>query len=41
MSGGIAYVLADDADEFKSLCNTEMIEFESLDDKEDSTKYGK
>ena len=28
MSGGIAYVLADDMDEFKALCNTEMIEFE-------------
>ena len=31
MSGGIAYVLADDMDEFKALCNTEMIEFETLD----------
>ena len=35
MSGGIAYVLADDADQFKSLCNTEMIEFETLEDEQD------
>jgi glutamate synthase (NADPH/NADH) large chain len=35
MSGGIAYVLADNKDEFKNLCNVEMIEFESLvDDQE-------
>ncbi|MGM7724635.1 glutamate synthase large subunit [Metabacillus sp. Hm71] len=35
MSGGIAYVLADNKEEFKNLCNTEMIEFERLtDDKE-------
>ncbi|KKI90216.1 glutamate synthase [Bacillus sp. SA1-12] len=32
MSGGIAYVLADNNEEFKALCNTEMIEFESLKD---------
>ncbi|MYL32899.1 glutamate synthase large subunit [Pontibacillus yanchengensis] len=32
MSGGVAYVLADDKDRFKSLCNTGMIEFESLED---------
>ncbi|MGE7879313.1 glutamate synthase large subunit [Peribacillus muralis] len=32
MSGGIAYVLADDAEEFKALCNPEMIEFETLDE---------
>jgi glutamate synthase (NADPH/NADH) large chain len=31
MSGGIAYVLTDNQDEFKSLCNKEMILFESLD----------
>jgi glutamate synthase (NADPH/NADH) large chain len=30
MSGGIAYVLADDQDAFKKLCNQEMIEIESL-----------
>ena len=41
MSGGIAYVLADDADEFKALCNTEMIEFESLDDIEDMNEVSK
>ena len=35
MSGGIAYVLADEADEFKALCNTEMIEFEPLENDED------
>ncbi|RFU71060.1 glutamate synthase large subunit [Peribacillus saganii] len=31
MSGGIAYILADDAAEFKSLCNQEMIGFEALE----------
>ncbi|MEH7415098.1 glutamate synthase large subunit [Neobacillus drentensis] len=30
MSGGIAYVLADDQDAFKHLCNQELIEFESV-----------
>lgn len=35
MSGGIAYVLADDADQFKALCNTEMIEFEELVEERD------
>ncbi|PAD66788.1 glutamate synthase large subunit [Bacillus sp. 7586-K] len=30
MSGGIAYVLADNSDEFKKLCNLEMIELESI-----------
>ncbi|APH04783.1 glutamate synthase large subunit [Bacillus weihaiensis] len=30
MSGGIAYVLADDSEEFKTICNDEMIEFEQL-----------
>ena len=30
MSGGIAYVLADDVNQFKALCNTEMIEFETF-----------
>ncbi|TXC93107.1 glutamate synthase large subunit [Metabacillus litoralis] len=35
MSGGIAYILADNKEEFKALCNDEMIEFESLvDDQE-------
>ena len=32
MSGGIAYVLADDQDEFKRFCNQELIEFESVFD---------
>jgi len=32
MSGGIAYVLPDDTDEFMSLCNKDMIEFESLEE---------
>lgn len=32
MSGGIAYVLADDQDAFKALCNQEMVEFETLTD---------
>ncbi|MFC2947020.1 glutamate synthase large subunit [Virgibacillus sediminis] len=31
MSGGTAYVLADDSAEFQTLCNTEMIEFEQLE----------
>jgi glutamate synthase (NADPH/NADH) large chain len=35
MSGGIAYVLADNKEEFKALCNSEMIEFESLVDDEE------
>ncbi|MEB1808550.1 MAG: glutamate synthase large subunit [Bacillaceae bacterium] len=35
MSGGIAYVLPESAAEFKSLCNDEMIEFETLDKDED------
>ncbi|WP_313890897.1 glutamate synthase large subunit [Psychrobacillus sp.] len=30
MSGGIAYVLVDDLDDFKYKCNTEMIAFEQL-----------
>ncbi|TYR80809.1 glutamate synthase large subunit [Priestia megaterium] len=34
MSGGIAYILADDKEEFKSLCNTEMIGFEELQGEE-------
>ncbi|WP_342614709.1 glutamate synthase large subunit [Peribacillus frigoritolerans] len=38
MSGGIAYVLADDAEEFKALCNGEMIEFETLDDMDDANE---
>jgi glutamate synthase (NADPH) large chain len=41
MSGGIAYVLADDVDEFKSLCNTEMIDFESLDHIDDKNEVSK
>ncbi|HEY4550862.1 MAG TPA: glutamate synthase large subunit, partial [Bacillus sp. (in: firmicutes)] len=41
MSGGIAYVLADDIDEFKSLCNTEMIDLESLDKVEDINEVRK
>jgi glutamate synthase (NADPH/NADH) large chain len=35
MSGGIAYVLADNKDQFKHLCNVEMIEFESLEDEKE------
>jgi glutamate synthase (NADPH/NADH) large chain len=35
MSGGIAYVLADNKEEFKALCNSEMIEFENLVDDEE------
>ena len=35
MSGGIAYVLADDREAFKALCNPEMIEFESLETEND------
>ncbi|QCR33401.1 glutamate synthase large subunit [Lysinibacillus sp. SGAir0095] len=33
MSGGIAYVLPTDVEKFKESCNTEMIEFERLEDK--------
>ncbi|OIJ17245.1 glutamate synthase subunit alpha [Anaerobacillus alkalilacustris] len=36
MSGGIAYVLADDVNEFKSLCNKELVEFETLENKEET-----
>ncbi|MGG5254129.1 glutamate synthase large subunit [Neobacillus sp. SM06] len=35
MSGGIAYVFADDQDEFKHLCNQDLIEFESVFDPSD------
>ena len=35
MSGGIAYVLPTNIEQFKSLCNTEMIEFEKLESKEE------
>ena len=35
MSGGIAYVLADNKDQFNAQCNMEMIEFESLVDEEE------
>lgn len=35
MSGGIAYVLPDDKETFRTLCNTEMIEIEALNDEED------
>ncbi|WP_409300613.1 glutamate synthase large subunit [Peribacillus sp. SCS-155] len=38
MSGGIAYVLADDLEEFKSLCNDEMIGFEALENAEEITQ---
>lgn len=41
MSGGIAYVLTEDPDKFKKLCNTEMIEFESLDNIEDINEVSK
>lgn len=32
MSGGIAYVLADDSETFRSLCNAELVDFEVLQD---------
>jgi glutamate synthase (NADPH/NADH) large chain len=32
MSGGIAYVLADNKDQFNDLCNKEMIELENVSD---------
>lgn len=35
MSGGIAYVLAEDAKAFKRKCNLEMILFESLEDEKE------
>ncbi|MDL4839577.1 glutamate synthase large subunit [Aquibacillus rhizosphaerae] len=35
MSGGIAYVYANDKEKFKSLSNMEMIEFETLSDKDE------
>ncbi|MFT8321662.1 MAG: glutamate synthase large subunit [Bacillus sp. (in: firmicutes)] len=35
MSGGVAYVLANDKETFKSLCNQEMILFEELEDAEE------
>lgn len=35
MSGGTAYVFAEDKAQFQSLCNDGMIEFESLQDKEE------
>lgn len=35
MSGGIAYILTDDQEEFKHQCNQEMIEFESLTNKKE------
>jgi len=41
MSGGIAYVLATDVDEFKSLCNTELIDFEPLNNIEDINEVSK
>ena len=31
MSGGIAYVLAEDREAFKALCNQEMIELEDIE----------
>ncbi|WP_110926247.1 glutamate synthase large subunit [Bacillus massiliglaciei] len=35
MSGGIAYILADEVEEFKELCTPEMIRFEALEHPED------
>ena len=35
MSGGIAYVLPTNIEQFKAQCNTEMIEFEKLESKEE------
>ncbi len=36
MSGGIAYVLAEDVKAFKRKCNLEMILFESLEDEKET-----
>ena len=33
MSGGVAYVLSKDAEQFKALCNKEMIIFEKLEER--------
>ncbi len=41
MSGGIAYVLPEDLDQFKALCNPEMIEFEALNDERDISEVWK
>ncbi|WP_026677586.1 glutamate synthase large subunit [Fictibacillus gelatini] len=35
MSGGVAYVFADDTEHFKSLCNKEMVLFETLDEEQE------
>ncbi|KIL45421.1 glutamate synthase large subunit [Jeotgalibacillus soli] len=38
MSGGIAYVLSDNQEAFKALCNKEMIAFESIESEQDAIK---
>ncbi|KGX90186.1 glutamate synthase large subunit [Pontibacillus marinus] len=38
MSGGVAYVLTEDHEAFKSLCNQELIDFEQLSDLEEITE---
>ncbi|QHE52747.1 glutamate synthase large subunit [Pontibacillus sp. HMF3514] len=38
MSGGIAYVLSEDRETFKHLCNQEMIDFEDMSDLEEITE---
>lgn len=35
MSGGTAYVLSDDREQFKALCNRDMIDFEQVEDPEE------
>ncbi|UJL46922.1 glutamate synthase large subunit [Virgibacillus sp. NKC19-16] len=38
MSGGTAYVLSEDVEKFKHMCNQEMIEFETLADNQEMEK---
>ncbi|MDC3426200.1 glutamate synthase large subunit [Aquibacillus sp. 3ASR75-11] len=38
MSGGIAYVFADDQQEFEDLCNMEMVELETLSNEEEANE---
>ncbi|PAC37253.1 glutamate synthase large subunit [Caldifermentibacillus hisashii] len=41
MSGGIAYVLQDEPEQFKSLVNSELVEFESLTEKDEINEVKK
>lgn len=41
MSGGIAYVLPDDVEQFKALCNSDMIDIEPLEKVEDINEVSK